>query len=355
MSLRITSGAIDPKDCSIESSTYTLKAQLHWSGVKDLDIWARSRDCHDESRSLAYHRFEKSHDFRSSWFKIWRHATSKSAFHSYTEEKELWNAKACSVRYCRWNRDTGATRMDKCRLFENQYPKWVWWHTRMVQGLDSASFAKKKGWQSSTDPLKSKMFLDIDDTNYGAGPETVTFTNVPAGRYEIAVHAFYDTRSMKDRVFKKADPTVFITLPGGQHGNVQVKCKVKRECEVRVSGESSYQRLEYAKQMKLWRVADIVIEGTQNGKKTIRIVPNGLLKTSATIGQDSIPTISHRMRGYETTGFMYDTRVGVFQVHKAGDLRNMNDKYLQHACQTECKVDEDQSRFASCVAKGTEV
>jgi len=177
---------------------------------------------------------------------------------------------------------------------------------------------------------KSKIRLEVDGTDSGQGPETIRFSNLPAGRYEIVVNDFGSVKEER-RSLANARPLVSFRLPSDD-GVVTIQCKLKDECAGRSQSK-----------MRIWRVADIdVSAASRKGWYKIRIDANP--KMSLVSGD--LPT-----------------KIGAFVRERDDDGESKKyfapqndmlgpdwatDGYLANACQSQCEVFD--ARFQSCLA-----
>lgn len=137
----------------------------------------------------------------------------------------------------------------KClNSYSNQFQKWVFWNARYVGKLHkeilrqggTAQYRPEMGpWKKVEND--NYLVLDVDQRN-GRGPETVTFHNIPPGRYQVAVDKYSNDVSWN---IKDANPIVQIYLGGGSRGAVVFDCKISDSCRT---------------QAMLWNVVEIEVK-----------------------------------------------------------------------------------------------
>merc|ERR1711957_614194 len=111
----------------------------------------------------------------------------------------------------------GSKRMD---WNVNQFAKWTYWNNQQTTKIQDAPSNKKYNWKP-----QSEMKLDCDKRD-GEGPETITFTSITAGIYQVLVHKHKLDNPQK---LKYADARVRFVIPGTE-GDVQVVCEMQPNC-----------------------------------------------------------------------------------------------------------------------------
>lgn len=136
-------------------------------------------------------------------------------------------------------------------LSKNQYSKWVGYNRRIVTNLHkridkSGHTEAARGAEEWT--MDNRIVLDVDE-KLKAGPETITFHNVPPGRYQIYAH-LYDSESLRQNAghgldIKDAKPHVSLYIAGSGGNEVQFVCSIKRDC---------------MRRSRIWQVMDVIVE-----------------------------------------------------------------------------------------------
>jgi len=210
--------------------------------------------------------------------------------------------------------------------FENQFSKWVSWSARQSRHLHRRAVGLE-GWNGDN-------HITVDrDTRAGHGPETVTFTNVPPGEYQIAADQYSDEHP---RDIKQGRPQVDIYLGN----NVKFTCRIAPRCRAR---------------KRVWNVATIKVtyagEGA-GGKRRYRIEIRDTAAASARIRRIGLATSETRWN----VSRRVQRRQGSSRLSKEPYFQSIgphyySDEYLRKVCHGRCRrADSTDPVFDSCLA-----
>jgi len=268
----------DDGSCYVESdqpNKFVISASVSWKSRASLDLWGRSWDCgvdvqkryncgqgktirenlRDRARSSEDYLPEcRRADFEDQ--RVRGVEATQSCRMKQTNERDL---------------DAVASSSDA----RDQFSKWVTWAARSADLLDNRLNAKvpfrdEPEWQLHTQTLRRPnaaspneghiLFEPVDKREDGRDqsgslksieeqdPETVTFRNVPAGRYQIAVNM---ADAGPDNVESINQANAFVNIRVG--GNAVFRCQIQH-CK---TGQ------------RIWNVANFVLEeGIAVGGKT---------------------------------------------------------------------------------------
>eukprot|EP00928_Gymnodinium_smaydae_P042600 TRINITY_DN28657_c0_g3_i1.p1 TRINITY_DN28657_c0_g3~~TRINITY_DN28657_c0_g3_i1.p1 ORF type:complete len:2152 (-),score=325.71 TRINITY_DN28657_c0_g3_i1:75-6530(-) len=143
--------------------------------------------------------------------------------------KQVW-LPLCAIRFTEgpdvnWWEDVG-----------NQFPKWVHWRHRFQWKLDkrlSDGIPQiAPGAESWTQ--NHHIVLDVDDKD--TGPETITFRNVPPGRYQLAAHLYQSKSQMaagkKQYNIANTMPSLRLYIKGTDNKHVEFVCNIPKSCKM---------------------------------------------------------------------------------------------------------------------------
>jgi len=253
-------------------NTVRFNAVLEWNTqIPDLDIWVRSFDCGIDTQMRYNCGMGKS--LEATLYRNGRPECRRSDFYDgilregskYKDTVRGFEEQMCRVSNANAKADG---RYANSKDWFNEFPKWVQtWNKKMDrldvrwterQNYQGAQYRQVPYddyyWQGSrrradrfrpgpkTGQTLAKIYeksgfieLDVDNMK-GKGPETITFEDVPAGRYQIVVNVWsgkYDIRN--------ADPSIKIML-----GLTSFLCKMPPQC----AGVGA----------RYWHVADVLVK-----------------------------------------------------------------------------------------------
>jgi hypothetical protein len=239
-----------------------MRVQLEWDrNPSDLDLWIRAKSCSDALKrqdKLDYSNGDEPITMYESrtWYLndgTWRWGNSdfNGSEKKYVDKAGL--SETCDKAWGSSNpwdlpRHTGTT--NECKAPKNQANKIANYNTQRVAFLQKCPSAA--GWQPArpddgdkTDGGISKFELDVD-ARYGFGPETMTLTSVPPGRYEVIVHNYspsYTVSGYDDSV-RSGNPRVTVIIGSN---SVVFSCNIDQSCR---------------RASPLWKALEIGIEPT---------------------------------------------------------------------------------------------
>jgi len=269
-----------------------MRAVLEWNDlIQDLDLWSRPHGCAEEVQKYYGHRSKLIDD----------------------DVFDL-ESQSCSVHNCVTRKGSRETAIYKktghyrCKTYYNdQFSKWVFFMSRQVKHLDKRIDRKNKKvyvpdrfkdeygeWNH-----KNSITLNLDDVN-GMGPETMTYTNIPPGTYQIAVEKY----SAENETLQVANPVVNIYI--GASG-IKFECRIDPSCK-------------YAATM--WNVADVEVIAVNETYYRVQI-RNSALKPLRAI---DMPT-NGVIKGGGWRGKYFEPYYTLY-----------TDEYLSKTCQGRCEL-----------------
>uniref|UniRef100_A0A7S2JMP0 Uncharacterized protein n=2 Tax=Zooxanthella nutricula TaxID=1333877 RepID=A0A7S2JMP0_9DINO len=303
---------VDNGECYLYTDTpgkHVLTATLTWNqnGEKgkensniDMDIWARSWSCGADVEKRYNCGKDKSFPVRAKG-DLPAPECRRSDFHDLVDENG-WGVRTSEARACKMSTVRLETPLQgwigthKCipeangrpeikKVAENQFPKWVHPLVQYMTNLDrrlngkspyaGAQDKKEQRAEDFAHPDLEVMamperegYMLLDPISSAYGPETVTFRDVPPGRYQIAVRSYLQAGKMD-----MPGPRVRISI--GNNG--LFSCQMTPTCR---------------RQQQVWNVANIVLDdGEPYGNRTrYRIKILDMQDTMVPLTQASLPT-----------------------------------------------------------------
>lgn len=321
-------GVTDEYGChmvSDYSGVIAMTAVLEWNDkIMDLDIWTRAFDCGIDAEiryncgigtsiesSTTAPNCNRADFYDEKDFPVEKSGTTiverlQCPVQGFFKDDQGGHAKDLSA----W-----ASRRRPAYYWLNDFHKWVSTWNKKMTGLEKrvihrAAYKGDNDYTAtryiydtrpqpaviSTSTLakldNSFVVLDVDAMQ-GFGPETMSFNNVPPGRFQIVVNQW----SVAGGALFIQDAVPRVTI---QMGNVQFECRIQEACAAVISA-------------RLWYVADLFIgeqQGPDNGKyiHKIKILDQRRSMerlTRQTLPADPLTKVEKQWRAQPGTGQQY--------------------------------------------------
>mmetsp|Transcript_31798 Transcript_31798/g.83653 ORF Transcript_31798/g.83653 Transcript_31798/m.83653 type:complete len:876 (-) Transcript_31798:119-2746(-) len=338
------------------SLDWEMRAVLEWNSGEDLNLWARSWDCFEDTRiryQCPYAGQDQDGDL-DIFGGVWQSTQSTDQEErcrrtDFTKpEVAQKEQQTCGMKTCAFSDGVidAQCAQAQMRYHANQWSKWLdeesgAYYVDDLQyrwnGSDRVVLPGAEAWMGD-----SYMKLDAH-TEGGFGPETVTFRNPPPGTYQLVVNRMdpnSEASQTSQRTITDESPLVTVYL-----GNSAVfDCEIDPDCAIR---------------SRLWNVANIRIEedgdefdalGRRTGRKRYRASLVDTKQPMKKLHSLDLPTTE------ELAAKTVRWAPGPFGVpnlvyeHYFKSRYKDNDEYVQKVCYGSCRPRHSNSANRGCVA-----